>query len=151
MEINSCMKCKSKFITFAENPYCSRCIKSVCCRSREEYYCKHTESYTNMCNKTFGCIEIDGEVICLNHYKKKQDSCKVCGMKRIDSNFHDDYMWYCEGHRPKMNKTKMTMWLCLKKKLSSDLIDKICKEIKVSNNRYHKGFNRPEKLLKTQE
>ena len=152
MEKKQCMTCKSKLLTFSDTPYCGKCIKVVCCMSNEKFYCKHIGYYTNRCNKLFGCVEIDGKKICLNHFKMKQNTCKLCDIKRDNENYHDDHMWYCDNHRPKYNKKKMTTWLCLQDKLNGDLINKIYDKLNgdlINNtNKYHKDFNRPNNLSK---
>lgn len=117
-----CSDCNSVFNTFAENPYCSLCIKSHC-----ELSHKKDSIGRNKCNSTFDLINRKNK-LCVGHYKMLQNYCYVCGDPRSadDELSYDDY-YYCIEHKPIAQKSLIQKILF--RKLNNDVIEKIVEKV----------------------
>lgn len=144
LEEKTCKNCNTQILTFADEVYCNECIQNVCSMSNEEYFCRPIDWYSRKCNVTFNCVNVNGKCLCLNHFKLAQDFCYVCTMKRPenDTNFHDNFMWYCENHKPKYCKSKITAWLSLmSNSIPVDVIDNIISKVPhFQSVRFHPDF-----------
>lgn len=144
LQNKKCMQCNATIMTFANNPYCRKCMNNVCCMA-------HTPSCDGRmcCNCTFDAIEYNNNMYCLGHFKNLQNKCAVCGILRPETctDFQHDYMWYCSRHKMsyKTNYAN-TIYNMLKHSLCLDTIVQILtRVIEPVRFRYPESFNIPNK------
>ena len=153
LKTKKCTNCNTCILTFAQTPYCRRCIKNVCCMSKEP---NCDGNYT--CNCTFDVSSFGDRDYCLGHFKVLQNQCATCGVCRPQHcvDFQENYMWYCPKHLIQHKKDYINRtYSAIRNILCVDLIIEILKiAMKPVVYRYPDTFNIPlhaRKPLKQQD
>lgn len=115
--------CKTVVLDWNTTPQCSICTTKSC-----------SLSFMPNCNNRYQCnnlgslISRDGHSVCMAHYKKLQQHCRVCGHPAIpgDSLSYDDW-YYCKHHKPPSHEQVKVVDKLLSPVLNQDCIHAICK------------------------